>query len=188
MTVYDDIEASHQFIGPLLNQALACLCEAVNTIPNPPQHCCFRVGTEAIHDAGYSVDQCCEGIAYVMMGDIYPSTESFPEQDIVRQANSNCSPAAFGIVLKMGIIRCIEVGGINPLDCPGWNAAALQNVYDAKALTRASCCLRTWVVTTSDLFIGMSAVIDRQVQGNPLGGCIERSMTMQIQYPNCDCP
>jgi hypothetical protein len=36
-------------------------------------------------------------------------------------------------------------------------------------------------------FEGMSVVIDRQVQGPPLGGCIERYVNVQVQFPNCDC-
>jgi hypothetical protein len=33
----------------------------------------------------------------------------------------------------------------------------------------------------------MSIVIDRQIQGNPSGGCVERFMTLTVQFPNCDC-
>lgn len=170
-----------------MNAALACLCETVSGIPNPPQHCCFRVGTEIIHDAGISIDQCCEGIAYVALGDMFPSAVSFPEQDIVRQANSNCAPPTWGLYLKVGIIRCIPVGGMDPLDCDSWNSAALQNIYDAAALTRTACCIRSYVTTQSTDLLGMSVVIDRQVQGNPLGGCVERFFTIAVQIPNCEC-
>lgn len=181
------IEAAHPYIGPLMNAALQCLCEQVSIIPNPPQHCCFRVGTEVIHDAGFSIDQCCEGIAYVAMGDLFPSAVSFPEQDIVRQANSNCAPPTWGLVLKLGLIRCIPVGGVDPLDCTGWNNAALQNIYDTTALTKTACCVRDYVTRQEPRLLGMSVVIDRQVQGNPLGGCVERFLTMTVQIPNCEC-
>lgn len=181
------IEAAHPYLGPLMNAALACLCEQSSLIPNPPAHCCFRVGTEVIHDAGFSEDQCCEGIAYVALGDVFPSSEDFPEQDIVRQATANCPPAAWGVYLKVGIIRCIPVGGFNPLPCSDWNQAALQNIYDTAALMKTSCCIRDFVVAGEPKFTGWSVVIDRHVQGNPLGGCVERSFTMSIQFPNCEC-
>lgn len=185
--VYTSILNSHPYIGPLMINALECLCNNVSAIPNPPAICCFRVGTEIIHDAGFSIDQCCEGIAYVALGDAFPSSQSFPEQDIVRQSESQCKPPTWGLYLKVGLIRCIPVGGIEPLDCAGWNAAALQNIYDTTALLRTSCCIRDYVIHQEARFLGMSAVIDRHVQGNPLGGCIERSFTMPIQIPNCEC-
>lgn len=185
--IYEQMIAAHPYIGPLLVQALSCICEQTALIPHAPQHCCFRVGTEIIHDLGFSVDQCCEGVAYVALGDLFPSANSFPEADIVRQANSNCAPPAWGLYIKLGIIRCIPVGGMDPLDCNGWNNAALQNIYDAKALMNTACCIRDWVTKEEPRFTGMSVIIDRQTQGNPLGGCIERSMTMAIQIPNCEC-
>lgn len=181
------IEAAHRYIGPLMVAARECLCTAVNAMPNPPQHCCFRVGTQVIHDAGIFTDQCCEGIAYVMLGDLFPSSESFPEQDIVRQANANCAPPTWAVYLKMGIIRCIPVGDEDPLTCTQWDEAALQNIFDTTALIDASCCFRSYVTRTSTSMVGMSVVIDRQVQGNPLGGCVERSLSIAVQIPNCEC-
>lgn len=185
--IYSDIAAAHPYIGPLLVEALDCLCTQVNLIPNPPAICCFRVGTEVIHDVGVTQDDCCAGIAYVAMGDLYPSSESFPEQDIVRQANSTCAPATWGLYLKVGLIRCIPVGDQNPLPCADWNQAALQNLYDTIALTRTACCIREYVIRRNTRFAGMSVVIDRQVQGNPLGGCVERFFTIAVQIPNCEC-
>jgi hypothetical protein len=33
----------------------------------------------------------------------------------------------------------------------------------------------------------MSVVIERQNQGTPQGGCVERSMSIVAQIVNCDC-
>jgi hypothetical protein len=170
-----------------MNAALACLCEAVSTLPNPPANCCFRVGTEAIADAGVFEDQCCQGIAYVMLGDMYPASDAFPIQDTTRQAASNCPPLTWALYLKMGIIRCVPVGDQDPLHCNDWNAMAVQNVYDNFALARASCCLRNWVNTESTNLVGMSVVIDRITQGGIQGGCIERSLPIAVQIPNFEC-
>lgn len=183
----DEMRAAHPFIGPLMAEALSCLCVQVNLIPNPPSHCCFRIGQEVIHDAGVHEDECCEGVAYVLLGDLYPSAVSFPEQDIVRQANANCAPPTWALHIKLGIIRCIPVGGMDPLSCEGWNSAAIQNVYDATALLKTSCCIRNYVIRQSGAMLGMSVVIDRQEQGNPLGGCVERSLSIALQIPNCEC-
>jgi hypothetical protein len=177
-----------QFVSALMNQLLACLCEQASLQPNPPTHCCFRVGTEIAHDAGILQDQCCEGIAYVALGDTYPSSDSFPEQDIVRQASAHCAPPTWAQQFKVGIIRCIEVGNeFLPPSCTDWNAASRQNVIDAQTLRRVACCMRDYVVNNEGLFFGMSLVIERQSQGNPQGGCVERSMTLTAQFPNiCD--
>lgn len=177
-----------QFVSVLMEQLLACLCEQVALQPNPPQHCCFRVGTEIAHDAGILEDLCCEGIAYVALGDTYPSSDSFPEQDIVRQAAAHCSPPTWAQAFKVGIIRCTPIGDqFNAPSCDEWNAAARQNIIDAQTLRRVACCMRNFVVNNGDAFFGMSFVIERQTQGNPQGGCVERSMTLTAQFPNCDC-
>jgi hypothetical protein len=172
----------------LMDQLLACLCEQAAAQPNPPQHCCFRVGGEVAHDAGILQDQCCEGIAYVTLGDTYPSSDSFPEADIVRQASAVCAPPTWAQVFNVGIIRCAPVGDeFLPPSCTDWNAAARQNVIDAQTLRRVACCMRTYIVDNNDLFLGMSLVIDRQTQGTPQGGCVERSMKLTIQFSNQDC-
>jgi hypothetical protein len=177
-----------QFVSVLMDQLLACLCEQVALQPNPPQHCCFRVGTEIAHDAGILEDLCCEGLAYVALGDTYPSSDSFPEQDIVRQASAHCAPPTWAQAFKVGIIRCVPVGDqFLPPSCVEWNAASRQNVIDAQTLRRVACCMRNFVVNNDGIFFGMSLVIERQSQGNPQGGCVERSMTLTAQFPNlCD--
>ena len=139
-------------------------------------------------EAGILEDLCCEGIAYVALGDTYPSSDSFPEQDIVRQAAAHCAPPTWAQVFKVGIIRCVPVGDqFLPPNCEEWNAASRQNVIDSQTLRRVGCCIRNYVVNSNDLFLGMSLVIERQSQGNPQGGCVERSMTITAQFlNNCD--
>lgn len=166
--------------------ALDCLTMAATGNPGAPGLFCMRVGLEVIHDIDMVEDLCCTGLGYVTLGDTWISSNSFPEQDIVRQANAVCPPPAWGQTIKMGLVRCIPVMGENGSmpTCEEYTAAHIQNVYDSISLRRAACCLRTWVQTN---FLGMSVVIQRQTQGAPLGGCVERSVTIDIQFPNCDC-
>jgi len=177
------------FVGPLMLELLSCLCEQSAQAANPPGICCFRVGNEVAHDAGQDEDQCCLGIAYVALGDTWPSSGSFPEQDFVRQADAKCPPPTWAQSFKLGIIRCLpNVGdGFHPPSCTDWNAAALQNVIDAQTLRQVACCFRDFVTTNDGLFLGMSVVIERQNQGTPQGGCVERSMSIVAQIVNCDC-
>lgn len=155
-----------------------------------PQNICFRVGTEIAHDASVYEDLCCEGLAYVSLGDIFPSSVGFPETDIVRQANTVCSPPAWGVQFRTGMVVCAPVMG--PTDgsmptCEQWTAAYLRNLAVAEALRRISCCFRAFIANHDAEFLGMSTVIGRQIQGNPLGGCVERYVTLDVQMANCDC-
>ena len=173
----------------LADIALTCLNQAVTGVPNPPANICYRVGSEVAHDVDLVHDLCCEGLAYVSLGDTFPSSSSFPEQDIVRQANTACAPAAWAQQFRVGIVRCVPVvmddTGAMPT-CADWNAAALQNMWDSVALRRAACCIRSFMVSNEGFFLGMSTVMERQIQGNPLGGCVERYFTIMLQFPNCD--
>lgn len=171
-----DLSASASFL-------LDCLCAAVAEFPNPPGQCCLRVGNEVVHDASLYEDLCCEGLAYVTVGDIYPVVDSFPEQSIVTQANQVCFPPSWAINLKMGIVRCAPTGTDTTMPtCYDWRTAAIQDMYDAQALAVASCCFSsTWRTRQA----GMSVVIGISSVTGPEGGCIERSMTIQVQTPTC---
>jgi hypothetical protein len=173
----------------LYEAALACLCAAVAENPNPPAHCAPRVGPEIAYDMGQYTDYCCEGLAYISLGDTWASSASFPEQDIVRQANAVCPPVTWAQDFKLGIIRCSPTGNENgepPTDAD-WLAAAAQNLVDAQSLRVAACCFRNFVIANTGLYTGMSVVINRQTQVTPNGGCVERYVTITVQFPNLDC-
>lgn len=175
---------SYTLISQLTAALLNCLCEAVADNPGAPQHCCYRVGTEPVHDIDPEtlVDLCCEGLAYVLVRDVYPSTESFPENDIVRQAEAKCVPASWGVGLRIGIVRCAPTDSACELN----NEAFIQNLYDIQSINEAMCCFRDFI-NASDTFLGMSLVIERQVQGSTSGGCTERYVNLVAQIPNLDC-
>jgi hypothetical protein len=175
---------SATFISQLSAELLNCLCTAVESNPSPPTHCCYRVGTEPIHDINLEtqVDLCCEGLAYVLLRDVYPSSESFPENDIVRQIQGGCAWPAWAVGLRIGIVRCApEVS-----DCDVNNEAFIQNIYDVQSINDAVCCFREFI-RTSELFAGFNLVIERQTQGSTSGGCTERYVNLVAQIPNLDC-
>lgn len=150
----------------------------------------MRVGTNVTYDVDMFRDLCCEGLGYVLLGETIASSTSFPEQDIVRQANTACAPAGWAQMMTIGILRCIPVvtddEGSMP-SCYDWTLAHYQNVADIMALRRTACCLRSWFIDQTGLLEGMSIVLQPQTQGSPQGGCVERSMTIAFQIPNCDC-
>lgn len=162
---------------------LSCLCEAVTGFPNPPEECCLRVGDQVVHDADIYDDLCCRGLAYVTIGDVYPVVDSFPEHSIVTQANMTCGIPSWAINLKAGIIRCAPTGTDTSMPtCAEWTESAIQNAYDAQALAVAVCCAKqAWQIVQP----GMSVVIGINSTTSPEGGCIERSISLQLQTPVC---
>ena len=174
-----------RYLDELAAMLLNCLCEAVQLRPEPPQHCCLRVGDQVIHDADVFTDLCCEGLAYVTVGVIYPVVDSFPEKSIVRQADQICSFPSWGVGLKAGILRCLPTGEtLSMPTCEAWTQAALQNIYDAQSLASAACCFKqTWL--SDERGMGLSIVIEDNATGSTQGGCIERAISITVQTTVC---
>lgn len=182
------ITASHPFLGPLLTQALTCLCNTATAAPSPPAHCSFRIGNEVIHDLGLDGDFCCEGLAYVTLVRVYPSSEDFPQEDIAYQSRSRCGPLSWGVDLKLGLVRCAPVSqGNQVIPDTEWEAATLQGIYDTQTLITAACCVRNWVIGGSAAFDGMSSIMGSVTEGTPNGGCVERYLDLTVQMPGCGC-
>ena len=179
---------SYDFTLTLSTQLLNCLCTAVSGMPadDRPGHCCYRVGTEPVHDVEldqiHPRDLCCEGLAYVLLRDNYPSSESFPDNDIVRQVQGSCAWPAWAVGFRMGIVGCMP----QAFDCAPNNAAYLTNLRRMEAINEAVCCFREYI-RTSETFAGFNLVIERQVQGSTSGGCTERYVNLVAQIPNLDC-
>lgn len=170
------------------NQALLCLQASYPVSGYAPGEYCVRVGTNVTYDIDQFRDLCCDGLGYVLLGETVVSSASFPEQDIVRQANSVCAPASWAQSMTVGILRCIPVAGAQGAmpTCDDWTLAFYQNIADIMALRQAACCLRSWFVNQTGLLEGMSIIMQPQSQGAPQGGCVERSMTVTFQMPLCE--
>ncbi len=169
--------------------ALECLCQAASANPNPPAECCLRLPGDPVMDFSQFTDKCCEGLAYVSVGDMWAvGSSGFPNMDSDRQADG-CMPTSWGSELRIGIMRCTPTIGETDLDpptCAQYTAAALQNMVDAQTLRQAACCLFKVFPTEAQLH-GLSRVIARQTAGEAQGGCIERYMMFQFEFPvYCD--
>jgi hypothetical protein len=171
--------------------AKACLCEALAIRPNPPALCCYRPPGDGVMDFSLYEDMCCHGLAYVQVGDMWPSADSFPEQDINRQAKAKCAPPSWGFEVKIGVLRCVPVIGPTenePPTCEQYETAFLQALSDSAALRAAACCFLAGFNGTLDPQLdGMSFVIGRMTGGQTQGACSDRNMSFQIQIPSaCD--
>src|SRR5262245_25039834 len=111
-------------------QALECLQAVYPVSGYAPGQYCFRVGSSVTFDIDQYNDICCEGLGYVTLGDTYPSSASFPDSDIVRQAQARCPPVSWAQQIKVGIIRCIptvvdDQAGMPT--CTDWTLAHKKN-------------------------------------------------------------
>lgn len=170
--------------------AKSCLCDALAVRPNPPLECCYRPPGDVILDFSMYVDKCCQGLAYIQVTDEWPSSDSFPEQDIVRQAQSRCLPPSWGVGLSMGILRCTPIIGETenePPTCAMYGDAFTQAASDSAALRAAACCFARNFNNLDAQLAGMSLVIGRMTGGVAQSGCSDRKMDFQFQIPsNCD--
>jgi hypothetical protein len=167
---------------------LSCVSTEVAKISTPPQHVRYAVGTEVVWDVSTTQDLCCEGLAYVFLGQTYWSVDTFPEIDQIRQRSGSCPPPAWAQKFQIGIVRCAPTGDLSAIISDAqWNAAAALNMEDAAALRRIACCIREWVDAQTGDLLGMSLYVDQQNQVTPQGGCLERHMEITTQFPNKDC-
>lgn len=166
-------------INGLADRLLACFCTALAANPNPPRYCALRGGEEVAQDLGSRVgDECCEGLGYVKVASIFPSTD-FPEQDNV---SYECV-RAWAVTFELGVFRCApgQVGTLVP--AAAWQATAQQLMDDAQAMRKAICCL------TAQLPPGTGQLPGAWVPLGPQGGCIGGTMefTVQVALDSCVC-
>lgn len=166
-------------LNGLANKLLACLCAELATNPSPPLYCCLRGGQEVAQDLGSRFgDECCQGLGYVKVNNIYPST-NFPEQD----TEAYDCVRAWAVELEMGVFRCApgQVGSLVP--CADWTATAQQLMHDAQAMRKAACCL------FAQLLPGTGTLPGQWTPLGPQGGCTGGVMTVlvQVALDSCVC-
>lgn len=161
---------------------LECLCDIVAMLPVPPEVCRFETQFEVPEEL-FPEDICCRGLAYLATGDTWASSDSFPEEDIVRQITGNCPPPAWAVEFRMGIMRCVPTD-LNP-STTALQDAFFQDLDDLAALHKAACCVRFYIKNDPQ-WMGYDVIIGRQGK-TVQGGCRDRYQPLTIQVPNCDC-
>jgi len=163
---------------PIATSLLTCLEDALQDMPDPPAKVSLRVGVQTELLLSQTADECCEGVAWVRLVAVYPSS-NFPNPDT---AWSSCGPLQWAAILEMGVARCAPTPDENEIpSADEWNALAEAVLGDAAAMRRALCC-----------FADLEA--DRMYlpglwQPLPVeGGCVGGVQTVTIAIDNCDCP
>lgn len=157
----------------LASALLTCLEEALEEHPAPPVHRCVRVGEDVRQDVSLTQDECCEGLAYVKVNSIVPST-NFPNPD---ETAMYCSPEAWAVDLEMGIFRCEPQGSlIETATCEEWTAVTQAVALDAAAMRRAVVCFR------GTLDPGDFALVRQWLPIGPQGGCTGGAMVVTVSF------
>lgn len=169
---------------PVAEELLACFTEQLQTLPDPPKFIQMRVGQETGPLIGPGVDECCAGLAWVRVADVYPSWDSFPSQD---NTWLPCGPLAYAVVLEMGMAFCMpwsdSSGSFEDADPPStvdWAAAFATQMRDQSIMRRtAACCFRA---TQRRAVGGWTSL---PVEGGCTGGKL--TVTVSVMNPCSDC-
>jgi hypothetical protein len=129
---------------PVALALLGCLTQQMNTLPTPPAKIQLRAGGETGPLIGPNVDECCPGLAWVRIVEIYPSWDSFPAED---NTWLPCGPLGYAVVLEMGSAFCMPWSdseeGFENLDPPSgddWLGAASTAMQHQTLMRRAAAC------------------------------------------------
>jgi len=161
-------------IQDLAELLLDCLCSKLAVRPNPPAQCCLRFGTDVPQDV-LPEDVCCQGLGFVRLGQMFASSQNFPEPDVP----DNCAGQMWAVELEMGVLRCG-----NPTECEDWTSGSVQHFSDRWAMVEAICCFRDRLMAQS---MAPSILIG---EGQPLaveGNCAGATQTITVQIPGPCC-
>lgn len=170
--------------SPVAEELMACFMEQLSSLPTPPRYVQLRVGQETGPLIGANVDECCAGLAWIRVANIYPSWDSFPGPD---NDWLPCGPLAYAVVLEMGVAFCMpwsdsgdSFDNIDPPNTADWQAAFnTQMVHQTLMRRTAACCFRP----TQRRAVGEWSPLP--VEGGCTGGKL--LVTVSVPAPCSDC-
>lgn len=162
---------------PVLDAVLGCLEVEVARVPSPPGAVCLRPGDRVDLLIAQNRDECCEGLAWVRLAQVYPSSE-FPDQDV---DYSKCQKG-WAVVVELGVARCAPVGDERTLpSCDEWVASVNDVTADAAALRRTVMRLRTL-----ENFRHTMTITGAWEPMTMEGGCVGGAMLLTVHASMCD--
>jgi hypothetical protein len=169
---------------PVAQELLACFTTQLQQLPSPPAQIQLRLGQETGPLIGPNVDECCAGLAWIRIANIYPSWDSFPAPD---NTWLPCGPLAYAVVLEMGVAFCMpwsdsddSFDNQDPPNATDWaTAAATQMVHQTLMRRTAACCFRP----TQRRAVGEWTPLP--VEGGCTGG--KMLVTVSVPAPCADC-
>jgi hypothetical protein len=124
-------------------------------------------------------DECCEGVAWVRLTDIFASLE-FPAQQSTWEPEGEVS---WTVVTEIGVARCGGGPGPNMAPTDAQYLADVQTLMDdAAAMRRVGPNLKATSTHILDYFYGPGSYN----QGTAEGNCMLGVMHLSVQVPACD--
>lgn len=174
--MFDDL-----VITPVAARLIACLATQADLLPNPPKYKGLRPGAQAPIGISISKDECCEGLAWVRLAGVVPSsTQNWPSADVVPQGN--CGTKLLALSFELGIVRCSPTPPADKMvTVETWNLVSEAVYLDYIAMTRAICC-----------FLDQYKVAPLNLTGQyePLGvdgNCVGGTLAFTVGVPPCNC-
>lgn len=169
---------SDPVLSGLALDLLTCLEDAAKRTALPPKRFNLRPGIQIDLLLSTTVDECCEGLAWVRPVLGWPSA-TFP---VIDQTFVNCYPVQWAVQLEMGIARCAPRPSTNQLVTPeAWTDLTLAILDDYAAMRTALCCFEA---THPDLMYLAGTWEPLPVDG----GCVGGRQMVTVAVGACDCP
>jgi hypothetical protein len=169
---------------PVATALLACLTDQMNQLPDPPAKIQLRVGSETGPLVGPNVDECCAGLAWVRVANVYPSWNNFPGPD---NDWLPCGPLAYAVVLEMGSAFCMPWSdsgdtweNLDPPSTQDWTSAFGRLMQRQNLMRRAAACC---FPPTQRRAVGEWSPLP--VEGGCTGGTL--LVTVSVMAPCSDC-
>jgi hypothetical protein len=167
-----------QSVSPVLLDLLDCLRTEVDRLLHPPANVSLRPGSVMELLMSQGRDECCEGVAWVRVIQVYPSS-TFPIQDLVW--DGPCGPAAWAVQVELGVARCAPTPDMSEIPSSDvWDALSLQVMDDAAAVRKAVCC---YTASNLDRMILEGQWLPTAVEG----GCVGGAQILTVAIGACDC-
>ena len=153
---------------PAAQALLGFLAQALMDHSDPAMHIEIRSGSEVVFDLSQNEDLCCEGLAWVRMGN---ATPGFPGTDATVR---HCVIPVWSLQLEMGIVRCAPVGSDTEIVTASEHATvAALLAEDFMAMRRALC---LWHAAH-----GYDYTLGPWTPVGPAGGCVGSTITVTAQ-------
>jgi len=170
--------------SPVASALLACLTTQLNELPSPPAKIEIRAGADGGPLIGPNVDECCAGLAWVRVAQVYPSWDSFPGPD---NTWTPCGPFAYAVVLEMGSAFCMPwsdsdqaFDNMDPPSTSDWLTAHNTLMQHQNLMRRAAACC---FPHTQRRAVGEWNPLS--VEGGCMGGTLR--VTVSVMNPCSDC-
>lgn len=168
-------------ITPVAARMLGCLATQVGLMDevDRPKHIGLRPGAQAPIGISTRRDECCEGLAWVRVTQVVPSsTNNWPSADVVPQGQ--CGTKMLAIGLEIGIVRCAPTPPAEKMVTDEqWNRVASLTYLDYAVMERAICC-----------FVDGYRFLTLQGQWTPLGvdgNCVGGTINLNVAALPCNC-